>query len=167
LRIGWPSAKTFDSDSAPELRSTDVFGLSIAPTLPGLFVLPDAYGLGGDNIFRLATFNVENYLDAPSGARHVKSPAAQAKVRDCILAMKPDVLALQEMGATNALLDLQFSEVGICGMMCEKETSPITGLARDETPAGICAGAPENRRPYRDHDARPTSNWRWTLSLRH
>jgi endonuclease/exonuclease/phosphatase family metal-dependent hydrolase len=59
------------------------------------------------NIFRLATFNVENYLDAPSGARHVKSPAAQAKVRDCILAVKPDVLALQEMGATNALLDLQ------------------------------------------------------------
>jgi endonuclease/exonuclease/phosphatase family metal-dependent hydrolase len=59
------------------------------------------------NIFRLATFNVENYLDAPSGARHAKSPAAQAKVRDCILAIKPDIVSLQEMGATNALLDLQ------------------------------------------------------------
>jgi endonuclease/exonuclease/phosphatase family metal-dependent hydrolase len=59
------------------------------------------------NIFRLATFNVENYLDVSSGARHAKSPAAQAKVRDCILAIKPDVIALQEMGATNALLDLQ------------------------------------------------------------
>jgi endonuclease/exonuclease/phosphatase family metal-dependent hydrolase len=59
------------------------------------------------NIFRLATFNVENYLDSPSGARHAKSPAAEAKVRDCILAIKPDVIALQEMGATNALLDLQ------------------------------------------------------------
>src|SRR5208282_6403809 len=59
------------------------------------------------NIFRLATFNVENYLDAASGARHLKSPAAQAKVRDCILAIKPDVIALQEMGSTNALLDLQ------------------------------------------------------------
>jgi endonuclease/exonuclease/phosphatase family metal-dependent hydrolase len=59
------------------------------------------------NIFRLATFNVENYLDAPSGTRHAKSPAAQAKVRDCILALKPDVIALEEMGATNALLDLQ------------------------------------------------------------
>jgi endonuclease/exonuclease/phosphatase family metal-dependent hydrolase len=58
-------------------------------------------------IFRLATFNVENYLDAASGSRHVKSPAAQAKVRACILAIKPDVLALEEMGATNALLDLQ------------------------------------------------------------
>jgi endonuclease/exonuclease/phosphatase family metal-dependent hydrolase len=59
------------------------------------------------NLFRLATFNVENYLDAPSGTRHAKSPAAQAKVRDCILALKPDVIALEEMGATNALLDLQ------------------------------------------------------------
>jgi endonuclease/exonuclease/phosphatase family metal-dependent hydrolase len=59
------------------------------------------------NFFRLATFNVENYLDAPSGTRHAKSPAAQAKVRDCILALKPDVIALQEMGPTNALLDLQ------------------------------------------------------------
>ena len=59
------------------------------------------------NIFRLATFNVENYLDAPSGTRHAKSPAARAKVRECILALKPDVIALEEMGATNALLDLQ------------------------------------------------------------
>jgi endonuclease/exonuclease/phosphatase family metal-dependent hydrolase len=55
----------------------------------------------------IATFNVENYIEAPSGSRRAKSPAAQAKVRDCILAMKPDVLALQEMGDTNALLDLQ------------------------------------------------------------
>jgi endonuclease/exonuclease/phosphatase family metal-dependent hydrolase len=59
------------------------------------------------NVFRLATFNVENYLDAPSGTRHAKSPAARAKVRECILALKPDVIALEEMGATNALLDLQ------------------------------------------------------------
>jgi endonuclease/exonuclease/phosphatase family metal-dependent hydrolase len=58
-------------------------------------------------IFRLATFNVENYLDAASGSRHIKSSAAEAKVCQCILAIKPDVLALEEMGATNALLDLQ------------------------------------------------------------
>jgi endonuclease/exonuclease/phosphatase family metal-dependent hydrolase len=59
--------------------------------------------------FRLATFNVENYLDAASGSRHIKSAAAQAKVCQCILAIKPDVIALEEMGATNALLDLQSS----------------------------------------------------------
>jgi endonuclease/exonuclease/phosphatase family metal-dependent hydrolase len=62
---------------------------------------------GGEQIFRVATFNVENYLDAPSGRRHAKSAAAQAKVRESILAIKPDVIALEEMGATNALLALQ------------------------------------------------------------
>jgi endonuclease/exonuclease/phosphatase family metal-dependent hydrolase len=62
---------------------------------------------GGEQIFRVATFNIENYLDAPSGTRHAKSPAAQAKVRQSILALKPDVIALEEMGATNALLALQ------------------------------------------------------------
>jgi endonuclease/exonuclease/phosphatase family metal-dependent hydrolase len=68
-------------------------------------LLPEAWG--GEQIFRLATFNIENYLNAPSGRRHAKSPAAQAKVRDSILAIKPDVIALEEMGSTNALLDLQ------------------------------------------------------------
>jgi endonuclease/exonuclease/phosphatase family metal-dependent hydrolase len=62
---------------------------------------------GGEQLFRVATFNIENYLDAPSGTRHAKSPAAQAKVRQSILALKPDVIALQEVGATNALLALQ------------------------------------------------------------
>ena len=71
-----------------------------------LFCLPRA-ARAETNIFRRATFNVENYLDAPSGTRRAKSPAAQAKVRDCILAIKPDVIALEEMGPTNALLDLQ------------------------------------------------------------
>src|SRR5665213_1124449 len=79
-----------------------------------LLCLPPAAG-AEPQTFRLATFNVENYLDAPSGARRVKSPAAQAKVRECILAMKPDILALQEMGATNALLDLQ-SKLKLSGL---------------------------------------------------
>jgi endonuclease/exonuclease/phosphatase family metal-dependent hydrolase len=73
----------------------------------GLLLCLTVAGRAETNVFRLATFNVENYLDASSGSRHVKSPAAQAKVRDCILAIKPDVIALQEMGSTNALLDLQ------------------------------------------------------------
>jgi endonuclease/exonuclease/phosphatase family metal-dependent hydrolase len=68
-------------------------------------LIPSAWS--AEQIFRLATFNVENFLDAPSGTRRAKSPAAQARVRDCILALKPDVIALEEMGTTNALLDLQ------------------------------------------------------------
>jgi endonuclease/exonuclease/phosphatase family metal-dependent hydrolase len=60
--------------------------------------------------FRVATYNVENYLDKPTETRHViKSAEAKAKVRDSIKAMNPDVIALEEMGTTNALLELRAS----------------------------------------------------------
>jgi endonuclease/exonuclease/phosphatase family metal-dependent hydrolase len=59
--------------------------------------------------FRVATYNVENYLDAATETRHVKPAEARAKVRESILALKPDILALEEMGSTNALLELRGS----------------------------------------------------------
>jgi endonuclease/exonuclease/phosphatase family metal-dependent hydrolase len=60
--------------------------------------------------FRVATYNVENYLDQPTETRHViKSDEAKAKVRESIKAMNPDVIALEEMGSTNALLELRAS----------------------------------------------------------
>jgi endonuclease/exonuclease/phosphatase family metal-dependent hydrolase len=59
---------------------------------------------------RVATYNVENYLDQPTESRHfVKSEAAKAKIRESIRAMNPDVLALEEIGTTNALLELRAS----------------------------------------------------------
>jgi len=70
--------------------------------------------LAGLNTFagtvRVATYNVENYLDAPTATRpHVKTDAAKAKVRESIRALNPDVLALEEMGGTNAFLELRAS----------------------------------------------------------
>jgi endonuclease/exonuclease/phosphatase family metal-dependent hydrolase len=60
--------------------------------------------------FRVATYNVENYLDQPTESRHfVKSAEAKAKVRESIEAMRPDIIALEEMGTTNALLELRAS----------------------------------------------------------
>ena len=60
--------------------------------------------------FRIATYNVESYLDQPTETRHVvKSTEAKAKVRESIRAANPDVLALEEMGTTNALLELRAS----------------------------------------------------------
>ena len=56
--------------------------------------------------FRVATYNIENYLDQPTRNRKAKSADAKAKVCQSILALKPDVLALEEMGTTNALLEL-------------------------------------------------------------
>jgi endonuclease/exonuclease/phosphatase family metal-dependent hydrolase len=59
---------------------------------------------------RVATYNVENYLDQPTESRRfVKSEAAKAKIRETIKLMNPDVLALEEMGTTNALLELRAS----------------------------------------------------------
>ena len=59
--------------------------------------------------FRVATYNLESYLDQPTESRSAKLTAAKAKVRESILALKPDVLALQEMGRTNALSELRDS----------------------------------------------------------
>ena len=63
----------------------------------------------GAETFRVATYNLESYLDQPTETRSAKLAAAKAKVRESILALKPDVLALQEMGRTNALLELRDS----------------------------------------------------------
>lgn len=60
--------------------------------------------------FRVATYNLENYLDQPTESRpHVKSAEAKAKIRESIRALNPEVLALQEIGTTNALLELRAS----------------------------------------------------------
>jgi endonuclease/exonuclease/phosphatase family metal-dependent hydrolase len=60
--------------------------------------------------FRVATYNIENYLDQPTESRsHAKAAEDKAKVRESIKAMNPDVIALEEMGTTNALLELRAS----------------------------------------------------------
>jgi endonuclease/exonuclease/phosphatase family metal-dependent hydrolase len=60
--------------------------------------------------FRIATYNVENYLDQPTASRHVvKTAEARAKIRESIRALNPDALALEEMGGTNTLLELRAS----------------------------------------------------------
>ena len=60
--------------------------------------------------FRVATYNVETYLDQTTESRrNVKSDAAKAKIREVILAMKPDVIAFEEMGTLSALLELRDS----------------------------------------------------------
>jgi endonuclease/exonuclease/phosphatase family metal-dependent hydrolase len=59
--------------------------------------------------FRVATYNLENYIDEATDTRYVKAAESKAKVRESILALKPDVLAMEEMGSTNALLELRDS----------------------------------------------------------
>lgn len=65
--------------------------------------------LGADTI-RIATYNLETYLDQPTESRRfTKSADAKAKIRESIGAMNPDVICLEEMGTTNALLELRAS----------------------------------------------------------
>jgi len=60
--------------------------------------------------FRVAAYNVENYLDKTTETRrNVKSAEAKAKIRETILTMKPDVIAFEEMGELSALLELRDS----------------------------------------------------------
>ena len=57
--------------------------------------------------FRVVTYNVENFILEPIQNRPLKKPFAQAKIVESILAAKPDVIALQEMGKKTALIKLQ------------------------------------------------------------
>jgi endonuclease/exonuclease/phosphatase family metal-dependent hydrolase len=80
--------------------------------LLGLVWLLGAEGplLYAGDILRVATYNVENYLIEPTETRpEPKSDAARAKVRESICAMHPDVIALEEIGSSDALLELQSS----------------------------------------------------------
>lgn len=60
--------------------------------------------------FRVVTYNLENYLDQPTESRRfTKSEEAKLQIRTNLKALKPDVLALQEMGGLSALRELQSS----------------------------------------------------------
>ena len=58
--------------------------------------------------------------------RYAKSADAKAKVRESILALKPAVLALEEMGTTNALLALRDGELCLCHVVGLLELAPST-----------------------------------------
>lgn len=86
------------------------FNLFVPRLVVGLLITSLGPSLLRAETFRVATYNLENYLDQPTASRQrVKSAEAKEKIREGILAIKPDVLALQEMGSTNALLELRNS----------------------------------------------------------
>jgi endonuclease/exonuclease/phosphatase family metal-dependent hydrolase len=58
-------------------------------------------------LFRVATYNVENYILRSNETRSIKAPESRAKVREHLLAIKADVVALQELGGADALEDIR------------------------------------------------------------
>lgn len=57
--------------------------------------------------FTIATYNLENYLIQDQGTRTAKPEASRTRIREAIRGVNADVLALQEVGGTNALLELR------------------------------------------------------------
>lgn len=84
-------------------RFTAALGLALAC---GLTLIPD---LRAATTFTVATYNLENYLLAPEGTRPAKSDAGRARIRESLRRLGADVVALQEIGPTNALLELRAS----------------------------------------------------------
>ncbi|MFO1475964.1 MAG: endonuclease/exonuclease/phosphatase family protein [Verrucomicrobiota bacterium] len=88
-----------------KLRVANVRMTAVVATI--LWFLAASFAVAGT--LRIASYNVENYLDAPADTRPAKSAAARAKVRESIRAANPDILALQEIGSQSALAELQRS----------------------------------------------------------
>ena len=57
----------------------------------------------------VATYNLEFYVDQPTLGNEPKSELARSIIRQGIRTINPDVIALQEVGTTNALLELRAS----------------------------------------------------------
>jgi endonuclease/exonuclease/phosphatase family metal-dependent hydrolase len=57
--------------------------------------------------FRVVTYNVENYLVRATETRKIKPEPSRAMVVKGLVALKPDVLALQEIGDVDSLAELQ------------------------------------------------------------
>src|SRR5262245_29402860 len=93
------------------------FGFTLAPLLAA-------------DSFRIVTWNLENYLDAPAGTRAAKSMESKAAIRESIRLLKPDVLALQEIGSTNALAELQraLKNESIAFPYSDRLSSTVTNL---------------------------------------
>ena len=81
----------------------------LVPWFTALVLLLVTEVYGSCETFRVATYNLENYLDTATPTRAAKSVESKAKIRESILALKPDVLAIEEMGGVSALLELRES----------------------------------------------------------
>jgi endonuclease/exonuclease/phosphatase family metal-dependent hydrolase len=57
--------------------------------------------------FTVASYNLEGYLDVAIGSRPAKSEISRAKVRESLLMLRADVVALQEVGSLRALMELR------------------------------------------------------------
>lgn len=72
-----------------------------------ILIFSQAFFVNAADKFRVATYNLENYVDDPASKRPLKSEASREKLCENIQALNPDVIAVQEMGSLNLLMDLR------------------------------------------------------------
>jgi endonuclease/exonuclease/phosphatase family metal-dependent hydrolase len=65
--------------------------------------------LSAAQTFRVASYNLNNYLAEPLGTRPAKTDAGRAKIRESIRALQAEVLALQEVGGAGEFAELRRS----------------------------------------------------------
>lgn len=70
-----------------------------------LLVAPPS--VGAASTFTVGSYNLENYTGVLSAQRSPKPEISKQKVHESILALRPDILGLQEIGPTNTLLELR------------------------------------------------------------
>ncbi len=66
----------------------------------------DSTDAGGQQ-FRVCTWNLEAYVDAATKTRFIKTEESKVKICECLLMLRPDVVALQEIGNLGAVAELQ------------------------------------------------------------
>src|SRR5262245_20188193 len=75
----------------------------------GLALVATSVPLSAAEAFRVATYTLEHYITETVATRPIQPADAKANIRESLRALKADVVALQEMGGTNALLELRAS----------------------------------------------------------
>lgn len=75
--------------------------------LLGLVGLKAAESVAAPPAIRIATYNIENYILEPEPSRPAKSLLARSKVREMLLEVRADVVALEEIGPPAALDELR------------------------------------------------------------
>ncbi len=103
--------------------------MNLRHLLLGIVLLAGGWSLCAKT-FTVGTYNVELYIDRGFSTVPPKSAAAKAKAQETILALQADVLALQEFGTTNLLVELQetLSQRGLTYPYWEWVNGPDTNL---------------------------------------
>jgi endonuclease/exonuclease/phosphatase family metal-dependent hydrolase len=105
LRVG-ETKERMSRRPLPSTRRPGVSGFANLRVLV-LAVLLQVGAARGEAVFRVASYNLENYLTEARGSRPAKPEAARQRICEAVRRIQPDVLAVQEIGGAEALVELQ------------------------------------------------------------